>query len=268
VSDTNLQISKWLSPPDPSSNLNAALEERKAETGLWLLESYQFVRWKTTNRSLLWLFGKPGCGKTILASTAIENVTQYIQARSNQAVAYFYFTFRDADKQGPRNLLLSIISQLYSRSSTTRRVLDELFSTCTDGQRQPSIDELMNVLRQLINGFNETYIILDALDECEDPVGQKGRKGTLRCLEKVLGWKLDTLHVIITSRPEKDIEDILQPLLDAGQKICIQSALVDGDIRAYVRHKIRNGSGFARWKNRLDVQEEIESSLMARVDGM
>jgi hypothetical protein len=42
----------------------------------------------------------------------------------------------------------------------------------------------MKVLQQLINGFDETFIIPDALDECED------REKLLQCLEEILGWSL------------------------------------------------------------------------------
>lgn len=204
----------------------------------------------------------------MLASTVIESITTHTQSLSNQAVAYFYFTFRDREKQGPQKMLLSIISQLSSQSSTGAQAIEELFSTCKNGQRQPTADELMKVLRQLIYGFNETFIILDALDECEDATGLKDRTGILQCLREILGWRFGTLHVIVTSRPEKELEDFLQPLLNPDERICIQSSLVEKDIHDYVRHRIQNDTKLARWKKSPKVQEEIESKLMGRVDGM
>jgi hypothetical protein len=120
----------------------------------------------------------------------------------------------------------------------------------------------MKVLQQLLHGFDEAFIILDALDECKD------WRGLLQCLEEILGWRLGTLHVMVTSRPEEDIKDFFEPLLDHNGKICIQSALVNDDIRAYVRHRIQNDAKLKRWKKQPEVQEEIETSLMERVDGM
>jgi len=232
-----------------------------------LLASSQFVRWKSTNGSLLWLYGKPGCGKTILASTAIESITLHTRARPNQAVVYFYFTFRDGQKQGPQNLLRSVVQQLYSQSKTHIQELDELFSVCRNGQQLPSVAELMKVLPKLIRSFNETFFVLDALDECEE-AGRKGRGKTLQCLSQILGLRLDTLHIIITSRPEKDIEDFIQPFLQSDNKICIQSTLINEDICSYIRERLRDDSQFSRWRKQPKVQKEIESNLMGSVDGM
>ena len=264
------EINRWLSPPDPSSNFHAGLKERQVDTGLWLLRSSEFVRWNTTNESFLWLYGKPGCGKTVLASTVIENITTRTQPLSNQVVAYFFFTFRDKEKQRPQKMLLSIISQLFSQSSpgVGIQAIEELFSTCRNGARQPTANELMRVLQQLICGLNETFIILDALDECEDATGRKDRTGTLQCIQEILGWRLGTLHFMVTSRPEKEIEDFLQPLLNRETRIFIQSPLVEKDIRDYVQHRIRLDPELARWKKRPKIQEEIELKLMERVDGM
>jgi len=41
-----------------------------------------------------------------------------------------------------------------------------------------------------------------------------------------------------TSRREKDIEELLNPLVNDQEKISIQSTLVNGDIRAYVHGRL------------------------------
>lgn len=216
----------------------------------------------TANSSLLWLYGKPGCGKTILSSTIIESVAKHCQTHTTQAVAYFYFAFSDVEKQNHQNMIRSVIAQLSAQSGITTKAVEDLFSTYGNGQRQPSDHALMEVLHQSINGFDETFIILDALDECKD------RWGLLQCLEEILGWRLETLHMMVTSRPEEDIKDFFEPLLDQNGKICIRSALVNDDIRAYVRDRIQNDVKLKRWRKQPEVQWEIETSLMDRVDGM
>ena len=51
------QIGKWLDPPDPSSNHVAALEKRCSETGGWFVDGEQFLSWKESVRSFLWIHG-------------------------------------------------------------------------------------------------------------------------------------------------------------------------------------------------------------------
>ena len=68
------KIERWLSPTHPSTNYNKALRQRQEGTGLWFLQNSVYVQWKTQQNSRLWIYGIPGCGKTILSSTIIEDL--------------------------------------------------------------------------------------------------------------------------------------------------------------------------------------------------
>ncbi|KAH9208850.1 hypothetical protein DL95DRAFT_272541, partial [Leptodontidium sp. 2 PMI_412] len=105
------KIRQWLSAPDPSINYQKALGLRQHNTGLWLCESDMFKAWKV-DASTVWLHGIPGCGKTILSSTLLENVLEYSAGDPGKAVAYFYFDFNDLAKQDPSLMIRSLISQL------------------------------------------------------------------------------------------------------------------------------------------------------------
>jgi hypothetical protein len=60
------EIMKWLSPVDPMSNQEAAREKHEEETGKWFTEGLKYAMWLEKPNSFLWLYGIPGCGKTIL----------------------------------------------------------------------------------------------------------------------------------------------------------------------------------------------------------
>ena len=60
------EIHRWLSGPDPSTNHNRARRSRQEKTGSWFLESKTYAHWQE-QKSLLWLHGKAGCGKTVLS---------------------------------------------------------------------------------------------------------------------------------------------------------------------------------------------------------
>jgi hypothetical protein len=68
------KIRQWISAPDPSTNYQKALKLRQTDTGLWLLESDTYTRWKSAATTPLWLYGIPGCGKTILSSTVLQDI--------------------------------------------------------------------------------------------------------------------------------------------------------------------------------------------------
>ena len=162
------------------------------------------------------------------------------------------------DKQRTEKLIRSLIAQLSAQYPHLPESLQSIYSRSQNGQHQLTIEELKTVLHQMVNSFNGTYILLDALDECTD------REELLGFIEAVMNWNVDSLHVLATSRKENDIAMSLEPLVTCQQ--CIQSALVDADIRLHILEKLSNDLKLKRWP--VDVQKEIENALMRGAKGM
>jgi Cdc6-like AAA superfamily ATPase len=258
-------IRRWLSPSDPSTNYNKALHQRQKGTGLWLLQSGLFKKWQTERQSFLWLHGIPGCGKTILSSTVIEDLKSNFPA---QSLLYFYFDFTDVDKQTLDNLIRSLISQLYDKRKDTQKLLDSLFSSCDNGRCQPTCESLCKVFLQMINHVEEVYLVLDALDECRTRKGSPS-EGLLAWILSLRGLEQRNVHLLVTSRPEHDIELVLRKLAQSDEDIVqIQSDLIKADIRSYVQARVRTGDGLVRWRSHPDVLDEIERVLMEKAEGM
>jgi Cdc6-like AAA superfamily ATPase len=260
------EIYRWLSPSDPSTNFNKALQQRQEGTGLWFLQSGLFKKWHRQQHSFLWLHGIPGCGKTILSSTVIKHL---VDTHPNQLLLYFYFDFTDASKQTLENVIRSLISQLYHKRKNTQKSLDFLFSSCKeDGNRQPSCESLCKVFLQMIDQAQEIYIVLDALDECRTRKGPLS-EGLLAWIQNLLDLEQRNVHLLVTSRPEHDIELVLRKLVQSDEDIVpIQSNLIEDDIRSYVHTRVRMGNGLKRWRSRLDVLDEIQRVLMEKAQGM
>jgi hypothetical protein len=144
------------------------------------------------------------------------------------------------------------------QSKNTLEALNALFTHSQDGQQQPTTEGLVLTLQQMLRDFNQIFIILDALDECRE------REELLGLIENIVNCELEMLHLLVTSRRENDIEETLTPLV-TGQ-ICIQSALVDADIRIHIREQLQNDTKLKRWPE--NVRIEIEKTLMDRANGM
>lgn len=154
VGITNIQrtekhkrICQWLTAPDPSFNYNRALKYRHVNTGGWFLETNIYLKWSSESGSLLWLYGIPGCGKTILSSTIIQNTVEYCRSRASSVVLYFYFDFNDIEKQLHEKMIRSLVLQLFLERAGTSQALESLFSSCMDGQHQPTSQTLLGTLR-------------------------------------------------------------------------------------------------------------------------
>jgi osmotically-inducible protein OsmY len=136
--------------------------------------------------------------------------------------------------------------------------LDALFTRCQNGEQQPTTDALADTLREILGSFQQAFVILDALDECME------REELLELIETILAWKIENLHILATSRNEKDINDFLESLV-TGQ-ISIEGASVDADIRTHIREQLKKDSKLRKWP--ANIQTEIEETLMKGAAGM
>jgi hypothetical protein len=256
------KICSWLSAPDPSTNYHKAHKQRQAKTGLWLLESAKFAKWKERAASRLWLYGIPGCGKTILSSTIIEHLLQHCYDNASIVTAYFYFDFNDTQKQDPELMLRSLLSQLLQRSFMIPKGVDALFLSSDNGQRQPPLHALLEVTPQVMQQFTHAYIVLDALDECTQ------LQELMDVLKTVAGWQLDNMHLLMTSRKERDIESSLESYVEEEDTVCLQRDVVDRDIQRYVQQRLSDDKKLAKWNKDAAVRQEIEDVLMQGARGM
>ncbi|KAI0192278.1 hypothetical protein EV127DRAFT_468867 [Xylaria flabelliformis] len=257
-------INKWLLPPDPSTNLNDALKLRHQGSGEWFLHHPAYSDWKCAGNSFLWLYGIPGCGKTILSAAIIADLAT---GELNQCLLYFHFDFSDTRKQSFDMMLRSLLWQLYYNNTDVRSRLDSLYLFCCKRSQQPSLELLQAAFLDMIKKVQEVWIILDALDECptrtEYPTG-----GLLSWIQNLHSSQVNT-HLIITSRPEQDIEASIKSMARIQDIIPIQTDLVQEDIGAYVRARVReHGTLSERWCGRSDIQDMIENTLKERANGI
>lgn len=153
------EIIEWLSPPDSSVNYEQALKGLHHDAGSWYLTSQQFKEWGAAPRSALWIYGIAGSGKTSLSAAAIRALWK--------TCVYFFFDFRDPEKQTVEQLLRSLVFQLYSKPGMgrARYWLKENFSALLRGYEQPVNQRLYSALKQMLETVNGIHIVVDALDE-------------------------------------------------------------------------------------------------------
>ena len=254
-------ICDWLSASDPSTDYQLGCRNRHATTGSWFLRSEKFLQWTINQNSILWLYGKAGCGKTVLSSTIITELRRQCNLSHGASLAYFFFDFNDPKKQQPSHMIRSLITQLLRLSDALLRV-DSLYTSCSDGQDQADDEGLLKILKDTAQESNHTYIVLDALDECSDV------EYLSKTISEVVKWEIPSLHLLFTSRWLTLIEETVQDLSSSEQVVMIQSKLIDADISDYVVERLRTDKKLQRWRRRLDIQEEIRSIVTKGSNGM
>ena len=187
-------------------------------------------------------------------------------------MAYFYFDFKDLRKQSCHDLLLSLLSQLATRSSPCCEILHHVYKAHENGTRQPSDDTLTECLKQMLTlrlpGQGPIFIVLDALDECPDTFTfPSPRDEVLQLVKGLVDLHLPALHICATSRPEVDIRAVLEPLAFRSVSLHDESGQ-KADIADYVRNVVNSSPSSAMRRWRTEDKNMVIETLTERADGM
>ena len=200
------------------------------------------------------------------SSTIVEDVFK-MRKRGLASLAFFYCDFRDVNKKNLRGMLSSILLQLCDHSDSYSTILSEFYSAHGDGSREPSDDELIGCLEDVLRhpGQAPAYVIIDGLDECPDTFGMPSpREKVLVFLERLVNLH-QNLHVCITSRPEVDIQATIGRLLFRTVSLHEESGQ-RRDIVNYIRSVVHTDANMERW--RPEDKELVVDVLTKKADGM
>ena len=185
-------------------------------------------------------------------------------------MAYFYFDFRDADKQTLHDLVPSLLTQLSARSAPRCDILSTLYLDHDEGKSQPSDDVLTRCLKDMLAlpGQYPVYVIIDALDECPDSHGiPSPRERLLHLVKELVELRFPNLHICVTSRPEIDIREVLEPL--TSRRVCLHDQTGQkGDIADYIRSVVYSDSESIMKRWRTEDKELVIETLSNRANGM
>ena len=185
-------------------------------------------------------------------------------------MAYFYFDFRDANKQCLHDLVHSILSQLSVSSGPRCDILSDLYLAHDQGKKQPSDSILAKCLKEMLTLPNQrtTYLIIDALDESPNAPGiPSPRERVLQLLEELVNLSLPNLRICVTSRPEIDIRNVLESLTSRGVSLHDQTGQKE-DIADYIRSVVYSNSEQIMRRWRTEDKELVIETLSERADGM
>jgi hypothetical protein len=185
-------------------------------------------------------------------------------------MAYFYFDFRNPSKQGLRDMVTSLLTQLSARSSFRCDILSKLYLVHDNGKSQPSDGVLTKCLKDMLTLPDQRpiYLIMDALDESPDTSGiPSPRERVLQLLTELVDLRLPNAHICVTSRPEIDIQNVIVPLTSLRVSLHDQTGQ-KRDIADYVRSFVYSNLEpiMRRWKK--EDKDLVIEVLSERADGM
>jgi Cdc6-like AAA superfamily ATPase len=248
------KVLKFFKPVDPSQNHQTNSQLKQEGTGHWLTKGEDFQNWlKSPNRSL-WLYGIPGAGKTVLASSIIQETIQ--QSRKGEAVCYFYCDYRDKSRQNSRNIFGAIAAQLGVQDEQAYEILKrhyELMQKESKAYTNLTVNQILIIIKEQISAFNTCSFILDGLDECGDHIAD-----VLDAWITMESSSQSMLRTVILSREI----DLIQRRLSQESYLEISIAAQSSDIRLYVAAEIEKRTRKGSW---IIEDSELNSYIMKRL---
>jgi hypothetical protein len=201
------------------------------------------------------------------SSTIIENIDS-MRKCGLASLAFFYCDFRENEKRDLRGLLSSVIVQLCHQSDSYYQILSDLYSEHANGSQDPSDDELVQCLKDMLEvpGQAPVYLIVDGLDECSATSDMPSpREKVLMLLEDLIDSRYSNLRICVTSRPEFDIRVVLGPLAFRSVSLHDESGQRE-DIGNYIMSVVHTDTKMRRWK--AADRELVIDVLITKSDGM
>jgi len=166
----------------------------------------QIISWvtngseQTDGRNTYWIYGLPGIGKTSLAHSICASLHD-----KEQLAGAFFCQRDDQELREPKNILPTLIRKLAILFPPFRSIVAEYLGndpSVTLESMRPTF--LLDFIRKLPRLPKKTLVfVIDALDECDNI---QSRPVILSALTEATAYA-PWLKVIITSRPEVDIQD-------------------------------------------------------------
>ncbi|KAH6664190.1 hypothetical protein B0J14DRAFT_569858 [Halenospora varia] len=223
---------EWLSSIDISAYHEDIAEKYEPGTGFWLLYGEKIIDWER-NGGFIGLRGKSGCGKTVLGSNIITDISDEYKNDPPRALGFFYFDSNNAQMQQLRSFLRSILVQLSRKQENLPSAAEELYSRYRMTQRQPKESELKTVLLTVMSQYQDVYIILDAIDESSES------RPLLGMMRDLMIARVVKVHLLVTYRSE--VEEMLNITGLPGLvqvEFPTKGDEVKDDIRLYVQERL------------------------------
>ncbi|KAH8722848.1 nucleoside phosphorylase domain-containing protein [Phaeosphaeriaceae sp. PMI808] len=251
----DVEILDWLTPVEYGPQHSDFLRERQPGTGQWLLESAEYQTWLNSGKQTLFCPGIPGAGKTMIATTVINDLALRFRQNGSIGIAYLYCNFRQRDEQAAEDLLASLLKQLSRSRSSLPESVQDIYNQHVKKRTRPSLDEISRALHSVVATLSRAFIIVDALDEC-----QVSDSSQNKFLSEISNLETSGANIFITSRFILDITERFKG------KLTLEIRASNDDVQEYLGGRMSKLSGFIGRDRQL--QAEIKTGIVLSVNGM
>ncbi|KAN0087189.1 hypothetical protein V8E54_000877 [Elaphomyces granulatus] len=235
----------------------------------WILGNSEFQRWREDKQSrLLWIKGDAGKGKTMLMIGIVDELLLQVarsgKSSATEVLSYFLCQGTDSRLNTATAILRGIIYLLASEQpfliSHLRKKYDHVGRKLFEDSS--AFYCLSDIFRQMVQDpkLTAAYLVVDALDECEDGLPQ-----LLDLITWTVSAQSSCIKWIVSSRNRYDIEQCLG-IDDSHTRLSLElnAHHISHAVDVYVDHKV---SQLVSLQNDKALQEKVRDQMHQKSDG-
>ncbi|KAE9367461.1 hypothetical protein N431DRAFT_348615, partial [Stipitochalara longipes BDJ] len=209
---------------------------RHKGTGSWFTASDEFKTWLTCpSPSTLCLYGIPGCGKSVLISSLIDELLAEDNPNTRRNTIFYYCDHADKRTLDPinifSNLALQVLRTLGDLPSGLLIVLERI---CQENSK-PDLEDVVHLLIQAVERVTSVVILLDGLDE----VNENDRKLVFHHLQDIVALATPPMIKVLVASREDTSYLTLVPGVTLLKRRLGTDAVTD-DIDCFLKHTIHD----------------------------
>ncbi|KAF8858648.1 hypothetical protein BDZ45DRAFT_590819 [Acephala macrosclerotiorum] len=240
---------------------------RVPETCQWFLRHEKFLHWRDGEKEaskLLWVSADPGCGKSVLARTLIDENLLFEPEQTFPVISYFFFKDGLLDQQGSARCISALLHQIFSQQP--KLIKHALFEYRAVGKEIAiRFEKLWNILCAVGSDPDSCDIIcvVDALDECE----QGSRFDIIDSLKELYDGQTSNenlrLKFLVTSRPYENIQRRFRSLTNVFPTIHMEGEQESEAISSEINLVIK--AAVPEIAIELDLSPQVAQDLLKRL---
>ncbi|KAL2832103.1 hypothetical protein BDW59DRAFT_181441 [Aspergillus cavernicola] len=246
------------------------VQKRLVGTTRWFLDHSDFKAWFTEKTiSSLWCSGKIGSGKTIIATTVVEDA-MYRNSEYYAPTVFFYCENECHGTLDDTYILSSFIRQLCEFLCLTARpypedVITRIRKFYGPKQTQPDLTDLKHIFIPLFNNMPDTVYIIDGLDVLD----QKHSKSLLEFIRSLFcsARPPDGSRVLLFSREHVPGYINIATAMPGIRQIST-STNVMRDIEVYIDASITDKTLYRKLTDNAVLLGEVKQKLLSKSSGM
>ncbi|KXH32121.1 ankyrin-1 [Colletotrichum salicis] len=263
--ETRRGLRAWLAFPPPTDLFHESKQKWLEETCDWVLRRREFVEWLAPNaksvntKSLLWINGPAGLGKTVPCASIVEHLSE----TSQTPVAYFFLSSDFESRDNPYAAIRSWVHQPTSCNQVAYHLVrDKWLAQHEEFATQIEIGQgdgksLRGFLGSITRAVADTYshILVVSQDEPEIRSGMLEQCGELKIVPEDVQSDV--------ARYSRSIVDKKLPKKDDATREGIYQMLAHRSQGQFLWFKLDEDS-LRSWKNKKQLEvaiEEIPSGL-------